>query len=90
MDNFLQRPVVLHGVRIGRVVDVILAAEQERPIGFEIRCDDGRHRFLPAAAAVERESVLEIESPFSLLDPEQLEFYRERGLTLRTRSEPAA
>ena len=90
MDNFLQWPVVLHGVRIGRVVDVILAPEQELPIGFEIRCEDGRHRFLPAAAAVERELALEIDSPFSLLDPEQLEFYRERSLTLRTRREPAA
>jgi hypothetical protein len=34
--------------------------------------------------------VIEIESPFALLDTDQLEFYRRRGSTLRTSQDPAA
>ena len=41
----------LHGLRVGRVVDVILDAAEGRPMGLEVRCLDGRHRFLPMAAA---------------------------------------
>jgi hypothetical protein len=59
-------------------------------IGFEVRCEDGRHRFLPQAAATAHDLVIEINSPFALLDTDQLEFYRRRGTTLRTREDSAA
>ena len=83
MEKLLQRPVDLHGVRIGHVVDVILDRSEERPIGLEVRCLDGRHRFLPMAAASPVADAIVIDSPFALLDSEQLAFYRERGIALR-------
>jgi hypothetical protein len=89
MEDLLERTVVMKGIRIGRVVDVILG-ERDEPIGYEVRCQDGEHRFLPRPAASSDDGVIAIESPFALLDADQLEFYRRRGTTLRTREEPAA
>jgi hypothetical protein len=89
VEQLLAKTVVLKGIRVGRVVDVLLGAD-EAVIGLEVRCEDGRHRFLPKAAAVERDEAIEIDSPFALLDSAELEFYREEGRTLRTRREPAA
>lgn len=80
----------LRGIEVGRVVDLILEPEHHGVIGFEVRCKDGRHRFLPRAAATSDDGHIEIDSPFGLLDTDQLDFYRSRGLTLRTRKEPAA
>jgi hypothetical protein len=90
VDEHIGQAVLFHGIRIGRIVDVILEAEGETVIGFEVRCEDGRHRFLPRASAKDTDRGLELESPFGLLDSDELEFYRSRGLTLRTRREPAA
>ena len=90
MEQLLQRPVSLHGVRIGHVVDVILDENAERTLGLEVRCLDGRHRFLPMAAATSAGDEVVIDSPFALLDTDELEFYRERGVTLRRGRESAA
>jgi sporulation protein YlmC with PRC-barrel domain len=90
MEELLERTVVMKGIRIGRVVDVILDRVDGNAVGYEVRCGDGRHRFLPRAAAVISESAIEIDSSLALLDSGELEFYRRRGTTLRTREEPAA
>jgi sporulation protein YlmC with PRC-barrel domain len=90
VEELLRQSVLLHGIEVGRVVDVILEPENHAVIGFEVRCKDGRHRFLPQAAAVMEGDGIEINSPFGLLDTDQLDFYRSHGLTLRTRKEPAA
>jgi hypothetical protein len=90
MDDWLWQSVAMKGVPVGRVVDVILERENRGVIGFEIRCEDGRHRFLPRAAATSDGSVIEIDSPLALLDTDQLDFYRRRGVTLRSPQEPAA
>ena len=84
MQDLLEQIVVMNGIQIGRVVDVILGAKDE-VIGFEVRCEDRQHRFLPSAAATRQERTIAIDSPFALLDADQLEFYRRRGRTLRTR-----
>jgi hypothetical protein len=89
MEDLLEQIVVMNGIQIGRVVDVILG-DGDEPIGFEVRCRDEEHRFLPSAAATRDERAIVIESPFALLDADQLDFYRRRGRTLRTREEPAA
>jgi PRC-barrel domain protein len=90
MHELLQRIVRLHVVQIGHVVDVILDSTEDNPIGLEVRCEDGRHRFLPlAAASLVADEVL-IESPFALLDGDELEFYREHSNTLRGRRDSAA
>ncbi len=85
MQELLQRIVRLHGVQVGHVVDVIFDSREEKPMGLEVRCEDGLHRFLPMAAASEAGKEIVIDSPFALLDSAQLAFYRERGVTLRTR-----
>jgi hypothetical protein len=90
VENLLERIVRLHGVEVGVVVDVILGAAREEPIGLEVRCKDGRHRFLALAAAAPVDGELEIDSPFALLDGDELEFYRQRGATLRRRHGPTA
>jgi hypothetical protein len=88
MEKLLKRIVRLHGVEVGVVVDVILDSERAEPIGLEVRCKDGRHRFLALAAATPVDGELAIESPFALLDGDELEFYRRHGATLRLRREP--
>jgi hypothetical protein len=90
VEELLERTVVIKGLQVGRVVDVILDRESRGVIGFEVRCEDGRHRFLPQATATVHDLVIEIDSPFALLDTDQLEFYRRRGATLRTRQDSAA
>jgi hypothetical protein len=79
-----KRVVTSGGIELGRVVDVILHGSGERPVGFDVLCGDGSHRFLPfPTARIERERV-EVDSPFMLLEREQLDFYRERGRALRS------
>ena len=90
MDELLERPVSLHGVRVGHVVDVILEASEGSPMGLDVRCLDGRHRFLPMAAATRAGAEVVIDSPFALLETDELEFYRERGVSLRRGRESAA
>jgi hypothetical protein len=90
MRELLDRAVRLRGLQMGRVVDVILAPEKEEVLGFEVRCEDQRHRFLPAAAAQEHDGALDIASPFALLDAGELDFYRRRGRALRRKRESAA
>jgi hypothetical protein len=90
MEEWLWRNVVMNGIAVGRVVDVILESENNAVIGFEVRCEDGRHRFLPRAAATGEGSAIEIDSPLALFDADQLDFYRRRGVTVRSRKEPAA
>jgi hypothetical protein len=90
MEELLQQVVRLHGVRIGHVVDVILDSTREKPIGLEIRCQDGQHRFLPMAAASTNGDEVLIDSPFALLEGDELTFYRQRGATLRDSGEPVA
>jgi hypothetical protein len=90
VDDWLWQNVVLNGLQVGRIVDVILEREKRSVIGFEVRCEDGVHRFLPRASATRGGAAIEIDSPLSLLDTDQLDFYRQRGVTLRRGEEPAA
>ena len=90
MEKLLELPVSLHGLRVGNVVDVILDRSEGLPMGLEVRCLDGRHRFLPMAAATPVGSEVVIDSPFALLETDELEFYRGRGVSLRRSREPAA
>jgi hypothetical protein len=90
VNELLWTSVVLNGIRVGRVTDVILESGTEQVVGFEVRCEDGQDRFLPRAAATIDGSSLRIDSPLALLDSDELDFYRQRGLTLRRRREPAA
>ena len=90
MQELLQRIVRLHGVQIGHVVDVFIDPTEGSPIGLEVRCEDGKHRFLPMSAATSVDGEVVIGSPFALLDTDELEFYRARSAALRDRPESAA
>jgi len=81
--DLLNKRVVMGGIELGRIVDVILDEAGERPVGFDVRCPDGDHRFLPLATARVRDDV-EIESPLLLLEADQLDFYRSHGRPLRS------
>ena len=75
--RLLSLPVRLHGIALGRPVDLILRPETMRLLGLEVRCGDETHRFLPLAAARIGEHEIAIDSPLLLLD--ELPFYRGQG-----------
>jgi hypothetical protein len=79
--ELLQLPVRLHGIRLGRPVDVLLDSAEWRALGFVVLCGDESLRFLVFAGATPREDALEVASAFLLL--EDLGFYRERSRSLR-------
>jgi hypothetical protein len=82
-DLLNKRVLVRGGIELGRVVDVILEAHADRPLGLDVLCGDGQHRFLPMAAASRLGTDVLIESPLTLLEPPEREFYRSQGRSLR-------
>jgi hypothetical protein len=75
--DVLALPVRMHGIGLGRSVELIVDAAVRRVLGLEVRCGDDTHRFLPLAAAHVRGGEIAIASPLTLLD--ELAFYRARG-----------
>jgi hypothetical protein len=81
----LLRPVRVHGIDLGRPVDLIFApANGRRAVGFEILCGDEEHRFLPLAAATVEPDEITVASTLTLLDDAELAYYRERASTLES------
>jgi hypothetical protein len=78
----LLRPVRLRGIQLGRAVDVIVDAELRRVLGLDVLCGDGEHRFLPFAAAEARPDEIAVSSSLTLLDRDELAFYRRHGASL--------
>jgi hypothetical protein len=75
-------PVRLHGIQLGRPVDVLLDRDDRRVLGLDILCRDGVHRFLPLPVASIRDEELAISSPLVLLEEDELDFYRARSFGL--------
>ena len=73
----LALPVRMHGIGLGRSVELIVDVDVRRVLGFEVRCGDDTHRFLPLAVAHIRAGEIAVASPLTLLD--ELAFYRARG-----------
>jgi hypothetical protein len=65
---------------------VLLEIDADRPLGLDVLCGDGLHRFLPMAAVGRIGGDIQIESSLTLLEPAELEFYRARGQSLRGRA----
>lgn len=81
-DELLGLPVRLHGIQLGRPVDLLLDPEGRRAVGLDLLCGDEVHRFLPLpTAAVDRDEI-RIPSPFVLLEQHEVDFYRSRTLAL--------
>jgi hypothetical protein len=79
--ELLQLPVRLHGIRLGRPVDLLLDPVEWRALGLVVLCGDEGTRFLVFAAADIREDAIEVSSALLLL--EDVEFYRDRSRSLR-------
>ena len=79
--ELLQLPVRLHGIRLGRPVDLLLDPVEWRVLGFVVLCGDETKRFLAFAAADLREDAICVSSALLLL--ENVEFYRKRSRSLR-------
>jgi hypothetical protein len=79
--ELLQLPVRLHGIRLGRPVDLLLDPVEWRVLGFAVLCGDESVRFLPFPAADVQEDAIQVQSALLLL--EDVEFYRQRSRSLR-------
>ena len=90
VSQLLNRRVFVPGnLEVGRVVDVILEPDAERPLGLEVLCGDGGHRFAPASALRVEDDGVHLASALTLLERPELDFYLARGRSLR-RSDTAA
>ena len=83
-DMVLPLPLRLHGIELGRPVDVLLDRESLRVVGLDVLCGDEVHRFLPLPTAVVGDDSLAIHSPLVLLEEDELDFYRVRTFALKT------
>jgi sporulation protein YlmC with PRC-barrel domain len=81
VTDLLRASVKMRGIQLGRVTDVIFDRELQRAIGLEVHCGDEGRRFLPYATARLDDDVIELDSPFVLLDESELAFYKERATT---------
>lgn len=81
-DELLARRVRLHGIPLGRPVDVLLDREDLRVVGLDIHCGDDVHRFLPLATTVITSDEIAIRSPLVLLEEEERAFYEARTFSL--------
>jgi hypothetical protein len=79
--ELLQLPVQLHGIRLGRPVDLLLDPTEWRALGLVVLCGDESSRFLVFAAADVGEEAIGLPSALVLL--EDVEFYRSRSRSLR-------
>jgi hypothetical protein len=78
----LHLPVNLHGIQLGRPVDLLLETDTWHAIGYVVRCGDESHRFLPLAASQTSQEEIRVASALMLL--EDVGFYRTRGTSYRS------
>ncbi|HEX9380936.1 MAG TPA: hypothetical protein VF891_05515 [Gaiellaceae bacterium] len=81
-DELLGLPVRLHGIELGRPVDLLLDREALRGVGLDVLCGDDVHRFLPLPTALVSDGEIVIRSPLVMLEQDELDFYRARALAL--------
>ena len=81
-DELLGLPVRLHGVQLGRAVDLLLDPNAQRAVGLDLLCGDEVHRFLPLPTAAIGDEEIRILSPFVVLEQHELDFYRSHTLAL--------
>jgi hypothetical protein len=78
-NHLLALPVRLHGIQLGRPVDLLLDRGELRVLGLDVLCGDEVHRFLPLPTASVTAEAIAISSPLVLLEEDQLAFYRTRA-----------
>jgi hypothetical protein len=82
-DTILGLPVRLHGIQLGRPVDLVLEPATLRAVGLHVHCGDGIDRFVPLPAVRIDAEEIAVRSALMLLDEGNLAFYRARGRTFR-------
>ena len=80
--ELLLLPVQLHGIRLGRPVDLLFDPQAWRVLGFVVLCGDESRRFLPFAASLVADEAITVGSALMLLD--DAEFYEKRGVSFRS------
>jgi len=75
-------PIRLHGILLGRPVDLLLDAGARRVVGFVVESGDDAPRFLPFAASQPEDDVIAVASALMLL--EDVAFYRKHGVSFRS------
>lgn len=80
--ELLALPVRLHGIQLGRPVDLLLDRDTLRTVGLDVLCGDEVHRFLPLPTASVSDDEIAILSPLVLLEEDQLHFYRSKTFGL--------
>ena len=75
-SELLALPVCMHGIQLGRPIEVLLDRRDDRVLGFELRCGDGAHRFLPFSVANSHGAEIDVASALALIDERELDFYR--------------
>jgi hypothetical protein len=81
-STLVHAPVFVRGIRLGEVESVLLHSDAPRILGLDVLCGDGSNRFLPYSTARVNGRTIEIDSTLTLLDEQQLAFYRSRGRPL--------
>ncbi|MGZ4300701.1 MAG: hypothetical protein ACXVE0_03685 [Gaiellaceae bacterium] len=82
--ELLALPVRLHGIQLGRPVDLLLDRDTLRTVGLDVLCGDEVHRFLPLPTASVSDDEIAILSPLVLLEEDELHFYRSKTFALST------
>jgi hypothetical protein len=77
----MKLPVRLRGIQLGHAVDLLVDLPSERVLGFDVRCGDDVHRFLPVSAVTMRDDELSVSSALTMLEEAELEFYRSAALS---------
>jgi hypothetical protein len=80
--ELLALPVRLHGIPLGRPVDLLLDRDTLRTVGLDVLCGDEVHRFLPLLTASVGDDEIAILSPLVLLEEDELHFYRSKTFAL--------
>ena len=83
-EDLVGASVRWRGVRLGRVVDMLLDSDVRRAMGFEVDCGNDERRFLALAACEVAAGGLALESAHALVDVAGLSFYREHSRSLLT------
>jgi hypothetical protein len=72
----------MHGIPLGRPVEILVDGESERVVGLEVICGDDAQRFLPFAVVEIRADEIALRSALALIDERDLDFYRRRSRPL--------
>ena len=82
-EALLRLPVRVHDIQLGWPVDLAVDLDARRALGLEVRCGDGKLRFLPFPALRLGAAGVTAPSALTLLDEQDASFYRTRARSLR-------